>query len=66
MPNDRLVATALAERHGLQRDREHAPFYAYRSGTHWTQGWYEDTRSRTRKSIGIPRQLMRCFASMLA
>ena len=45
MPNDRLDATGLAQRHGLRRDREHTPYFAYREGEHWIQGWYEDLRS---------------------
>lgn len=49
MPNDRRVATDLASRHGLRRDREHTPYYAYRVGSHWVQGWYEDLASLTRK-----------------
>ena len=49
MPNDRLVATELARQHGLRRDREHTPYYAYRNGTHWIQGWYEDLPSLMRK-----------------
>jgi hypothetical protein len=49
MPNDRRVATQLARRHGLRRDREHTPYFAYRDGTRWIQGWYEDLPSLTRK-----------------
>jgi spore germination protein YaaH len=49
MPNDRLAASALAREHGLQRDGEDTPHYAYRDGAHWRQGWYEDVRSLTRK-----------------
>jgi len=49
MPNDRLAASALAREHGLQRDAEDTPHYAYRDGAHWRQGWYEDIRSLTRK-----------------
>ncbi|OLE19544.1 MAG: hypothetical protein AUG50_03460 [Betaproteobacteria bacterium 13_1_20CM_3_63_8] len=30
-------------------DREHTPYYAYRNGTHWIQGWYEDLPSLMRK-----------------
>jgi hypothetical protein len=49
MPNDRLVATELAKLHGLRRDAEHTPYYAYRDGQQWHQGWYEDLESLTRK-----------------
>jgi hypothetical protein len=49
MPNDRRVASELAQRHGLRRDREHTPYYAYREGRQWIQGWYEDLPSLTRK-----------------
>lgn len=49
MPNDRLAATTLAKRHGLRRDAEETPYYAYRDGGQWRQGWFEDLRSLTRK-----------------
>jgi spore germination protein YaaH len=49
MPEDRLAASALARAHGLQRDAEETPHYAYRDGTQWRQGWYEDVQSLTRK-----------------
>jgi hypothetical protein len=49
MPNDRLAASALARKHGLQRDAEDTPHYAYREGAYWRQGWYEDVPSLTRK-----------------
>jgi hypothetical protein len=49
MPEDRLVATELAGIHGLRRDPEHTPYYAYRDGSQWIQGWYEDLPSLTRK-----------------
>jgi spore germination protein YaaH len=49
MPNDRLVATELARLHGLRRDAEQSPYYAYRNGEHWAQGWFEDLPSLTRK-----------------
>jgi Glycosyl hydrolases family 18 len=49
MPNDRLAASELARQHGLRRDEEHTPYYAYREGEHWVQGWYEDFASLTRK-----------------
>ena len=49
MPNDRLAATHLARKHGLRRDAEESPHYAYWDGTQWRQGWYEDVRSLTRK-----------------
>jgi spore germination protein YaaH len=49
MPNDRLAATALASQHGLRRDGEETPYYAYRDGMQWKQGWFEDLRSLTRK-----------------
>jgi Glycosyl hydrolases family 18 len=49
MPNDRLAASTLAREHGLRRDAEETPHYAYRDGTQWRQGWYEDVRSLTRK-----------------
>ena len=49
MPNDRLVASALAQRHGLLRDAEHTPYYVYRDGRRWRQGWFEDLESLTRK-----------------
>jgi spore germination protein len=49
MPNDRLAATELARLHGLRRDREHTPYFAYRDGAQWLQGWYEDAASLTRK-----------------
>jgi spore germination protein YaaH len=49
MPNDRLAASVLAKRHGLRRDRERSPYYAYRQGAHWVQGWYEDLASLTHK-----------------
>jgi spore germination protein YaaH len=49
MPNDRLAASELAKLHGLRRDGEHTPYYAYRDGERWLQGWYEDLASLTRK-----------------
>lgn len=49
MPNDRLAASVLAGRHGLRRDGEDTPYYAYRDGAQWRQGWFEDLRSLTRK-----------------
>lgn len=49
MPEDRLAATELARLHGLRREREHTPYYAYRDGEHWVQGWFEDVASLTRK-----------------
>jgi hypothetical protein len=49
MPNDRLAASELALQHGLRRDEEHTPYYAYRDGARWVQGWYEDFASLTRK-----------------
>ena len=49
MPNDRLAASVLAAAHGLRRDGEHTPFYAYRDGGRWLQGWYEDMPSLTHK-----------------
>jgi hypothetical protein len=49
MPNDRLAASELARLHGLRRDREHTPYYAYREGERWVQGWFEDLASLTRK-----------------
>jgi hypothetical protein len=49
MPNDRLAATALAAEHGLRRDGERTPYYAYRAGGRWVQGWYEDMASLTHK-----------------
>lgn len=49
MPNDRRAAIELAKRHGVRRDREHTPYYAYRDGAQWIQGWYEDIHSLTRK-----------------
>ena len=49
MPNDRLAATALAAEHGLRRDAERTPYYAYRAAGRWVQGWYEDLASLTHK-----------------
>lgn len=49
MPNDRMVASELAKLHGLRRDAEHTPYYAYQDGEQWHQGWYEDLPSLTRK-----------------
>jgi hypothetical protein len=49
MPNDRLAARTLAARHGLRRDAEQTPYYAYRENGHWIQGWYEDLASLTHK-----------------
>lgn len=49
MPNDRRVATELAKRHGVRRDGEHTPYYAYRDGSGWIQGWYEDSASLSQK-----------------
>jgi hypothetical protein len=49
MPNDRLAAIALAREHGLRRDDEGTPYYAYRDGNAWRQGWFEDLTSLTRK-----------------
>jgi spore germination protein len=45
MPEDRLAASDLAQRHGLRRDGEHSPYFAYREGAHWVQGWFEDLES---------------------
>lgn len=49
MPMDRVAASTLARRHGLRRDAEDTPYYAYRDGAQWKQGWFEDLRSLTRK-----------------
>jgi spore germination protein YaaH len=49
MPNDRLAATALAREHGLRRDDEGTPYFAYRDGKQWRQGWFEDLASLARK-----------------
>jgi spore germination protein len=49
MPNDRLAAMALVRQHGLRRDEEDTPYYAYRDGAQWRQGWFEDLYSLTRK-----------------
>jgi len=49
MPEDRLAARALARQHGLRRDAEETPHYAYRDATQWRQGWYEDVQSLQRK-----------------
>jgi hypothetical protein len=49
MPNDRLAATTLVRRHGLRRDAEETPYYAYLDGAQWRQGWFEDLESLTRK-----------------
>jgi len=49
MPNDRLAASALARQHGLRRDAEDTPYYAYREAGQWRQGWYEDVQSLTHK-----------------
>lgn len=49
MPHDRRVATDLARRYGLRRDAEGTPYYAYRDGKQWVQGWFEDYESLTRK-----------------
>jgi spore germination protein YaaH len=49
MPNDRLAASVRARQHGLRRDDEETPYYAYRDGAAWKQGWFEDLRSLSRK-----------------
>jgi hypothetical protein len=49
MPDDRLAASELARLHGLRRDGEHTPYYAYRDGERWVQGWFEDLASLMRK-----------------
>jgi len=49
MPNDRLAASTLALANGLRRDGEQTPYYAYREGSRWVQGWYEDMASLTDK-----------------
>ena len=49
MPNDRLAAMQLARRHGLRRDGEDTPYYVYRDGAQWIQGWFEDVKSLTAK-----------------
>lgn len=49
MPNDRLAASSLALAHGLRRDGEQTPYYAYRDANRWLQGWYEDMASLTHK-----------------
>lgn len=49
MPNDRLAARTLAARHGLRRDAEGTPYYAYLRNGRWVQGWYEDLPSLTHK-----------------
>ncbi|GMV80226.1 MAG: hypothetical protein AMXMBFR7_14100 [Planctomycetota bacterium] len=39
-------ARANAEKHGRKFDPEQqAPYYEYRDGEHWIQGWYEDEES---------------------
>lgn len=43
-------ARASAARHGRRFDREQkAPWYAYRDGKRWRQGWYEDDESYAAK-----------------
>jgi hypothetical protein len=49
MPNDRLAASVLARQHGLRRDDEDTPYFAYRDAAGWKQGWFEDLRSLSRK-----------------
>ena len=49
MPEDRLAASTLAARHGLRRDSEETPYYAYRANGRWLQGWYEDLTSLRHK-----------------
>ena len=49
MPNDCLAASALALANGVRRDGEHTPYYAYREGGRWVQGWYEDMASLPHK-----------------
>ena len=49
MPNDRLAASTLALAHGLRRDAERTPYYAYGEESRWVQGWYEDMTSLTHK-----------------
>jgi len=61
MPNDRLAATRLAREHGLHRDAEESPHYAYRDGAQWRQGWYEDVRSLTHK---LARERDRGYAGL--
>ena len=64
MPNDRLAASALAREHGLRRDAEDTPYYAYADGAHWRQGWYEDVRSLTRK-LAHERDARLCWTGVL-
>lgn len=49
MPDNRKAAIDLARAHGLKRDAEHTPYYAYPDGASWVQGWYEDMESLRRK-----------------
>ncbi|MFN2645781.1 MAG: glycosyl hydrolase family 18 protein [Burkholderiales bacterium] len=51
MPNDRLAASALARAHGVRRDPERSPYYAYREDGQWVQGWYEDLESLEHKFV---------------
>ena len=43
------LAGALAREHGLRRDDEGTPYFAYRDGKQWRQGWFEDLASLARK-----------------
>ena len=61
MPNDRLAASVLAAAHGLRRDGEQTPYYAYRQGDRWVQGWYEDMASLTYK---LAPERLRGFAGL--
>jgi spore germination protein YaaH len=49
MPKDRLAGERTCRQHGLRRDAEETPHYAYRDATQWRQGWYEDVQSLQRK-----------------
>ena len=49
MPDDRKVAIERARVYGLRRDAERTPYYSFAEGAAWSQGWYEDLESLTRK-----------------
>jgi len=49
MPENRKAAIDLARKHGVKRDAERTPYYAYAENGTWVQGWYEDMESLTHK-----------------
>lgn len=54
-----VSAQARAEVHGLRRDStSRAPYYVYRNGSGWRQGWFEDAQSLEAKRAFVQKEGM--------